>query len=117
MSAQLTGITLPSRNLEEALAFYRDVVQFEIYVVQDHAAFLTTGSTPMAICRAGEDSDMDASGHGLFLNVGVDDLDGLKRRLDAFGTVPIREWEEGGETHLLVVDPDQNRDEFECKSQ
>lgn len=116
MTAKLTGITLPSKNLEQSLAFYRDVVQFKVYVVQDNAAFLTTGSTPMAIYRAGKDSDMDASGHGLFVNVGVDDFDGLKRRLQSFGTEPIREWQENGEDHLLVVDPDQNRVEFECPS-
>lgn len=113
---KLAGITLPSKNLERSLEFYRDVVQFKEYVVQENAAFLTTGSTPLAIYRAGNDSEMDASGRGLFINVIVDDLNGLKNRLSAFGTDPIREWKEGDEIHVLVADPDSNRVEFECHS-
>ena len=116
MPGSLTGIILPSKNLEAALAFYRDVAQFVVYVVQDNAAFLTTGSAPLAIYRSGRDPDMDASGHGLFLQVGAEDLAGLKGRLEAFGTAPIREWKEGAEIHLLVADPDGNRIEFECPS-
>lgn len=111
--AKLAGITLPSENLEKSIEFYRDVVQFQEYVVQENAAFLTTGSAPLAIYRAGTDSDMDASGHGLFINVAVNDMDKLKSRLAAFGTAPIKQWEEGNVIHLLVADPDQNRVEFE----
>ncbi|MCY3885556.1 MAG: VOC family protein [Gammaproteobacteria bacterium] len=111
---KLAGITLPSSNLEKSLEFYRDVVKFDVFVVQENAAFLTTGSAPLAIYRAGSDSDMDASGHGLFINVSVNDIEELKRRLAAFGTAPIKEWEEGSEIHVLVADPDQNRVEFEC---
>lgn len=111
---KLAGITLPSRNFEKSIEFYRDIVQFKIFSKQDNAAFLTTGSAPLAIYRAGADPDMDASGQGLFINVEVDDMDELKTRLAAFGTAPIKEWIEGNETHLLVADPDQNRIEFEC---
>ncbi len=113
---RLAGITLPSKNLEKSLEFYRDVVQFQEYVVQENAAFLTTGSAPLAIYRAGNDSEMDASGRGLIINVIVDDLSELKSRLSAFGTDPIREWKEGDEIHVLVADPDSNRVEFECHS-
>jgi catechol 2,3-dioxygenase-like lactoylglutathione lyase family enzyme len=113
---KLAGITLPSKNLEKSLEFYRDVVQFQEYVVQENAAFFTTGSAPLAIYRAGSDPDMDASGRGLFINVIVDDLNGLKNRLFAFGTDPIREWKEGDEIHVLVADPDNNRVEFECNA-
>ena len=113
LATRLAGITLPSRNFEKSLEFYRDVVQFKEYVVQENAAFLTTESAPLAIYRAGKDPAMDGSGHGLFINVVVDDLAELKSRLATFGTVPIREWEEGKEIHLLVADPDENRVEFE----
>lgn len=115
-TVKLAGITLPSMNLEKSLEFYRDVVQFEVFVVQENAAFLTMGSAPLAIYRAGKDSDMDASGHGLFINVVVDDLGDLKKRMETFGTAPIKEWVEENEYHLLVADPFQNQVEFECSS-
>lgn len=59
---------------------------------------------------------MDVLGHGLFISVILNDFDGLKDRLSAFGNNPIRDWKHREEIFTFIADPDRNHVDFERHS-
>jgi lactoylglutathione lyase len=108
MGARLQNVVVPTRRFELSVAFYRDAIGLEVAVEGDGFCFLRAGNVNIAVHPAGDGGDFAPTGHGLYLDLAVDDLSSTRRRLESSGVAIRREWQDDNGTFLLVADPDGN---------
>lgn len=106
-ATRLKSVLYPTRNLPEALAFYRDTLGLALgFADGEHYAQLKTEGATLALAGPREQPPEPA---GPIVTLEVESLDTLRPRLAAAGTRIVAERDMG--THgrtLTVTDPDGN---------
>lgn len=112
MKIAVQNIVIPTRNFTQTVAFYRDVLALPVLQEAEGYCFLQAGGVNIAIHPAAQETVFAPTGHGLYLDLLVDDLAEMRARLMAASIPFLREWVDQGTAFLAIADPDGNRLEF-----
>lgn len=104
----MKNAVIPSRQFEETVAFYRDILGFPVYNEGPGFCFLNGGGAYIAVHKVPPDSWAIPTGHGIYLDVKVSNLEEAKGRLSKAGIGLLKEWEDRNGRFILVADPDGN---------
>lgn len=113
MSVTSAYPVLMSDNVAAASAFYREVLGFEVTFAADWYVSMRTGDHELAVVDAGHPTVPEGfrrRSQGVLINIEVDDVDDLYRRLTSeHGLRPVLELrdEEFGQRHFIVEGPDE----------
>ncbi|MGC4043435.1 MAG: VOC family protein [Armatimonas sp.] len=113
---RLQNVVLPTGDYQQSVAFYRDALELPVIHAGEMYCFLRMGTVQLAIHRSEPDSPFAPTGHGYYLDLQVDNLAEIKKKLTGAGVAFLREWAEDGTDFLLVADPDGNRLELYSSS-
>lgn len=104
----LQNIVVPTRDFEGTVAFYRDLLGLSVAHASATYCFVRAGGVNIAIHPVDGDNPFTPTGHGLYLDVQVDDLEHWKARLKQANVAILKEWTESGTHFLLIADPNGN---------
>jgi len=81
---QLTNITpfVVVSNIEDSIAFYKDVLGFSVQVSNDFYAFMLRDTVGLRLILAGEGKDLTDSNAQQHCYIDVDDIDDLYEELE-----------------------------------
>ena len=102
------NIVIPARNFGQTVAFYRDVLALPVLQETESYCFLRAGGVNIAIHPVVGESVFAPTGHGLYLDLLVDDLAEVRARLSEESVVILREWVDHGTAFLAIADPSGN---------
>ena len=111
----INHVTFAVAGLDEAIEFYRDVLGCELVADWPAGAYLTAGTTWIALVAREESPSPSTDYTHLAFDVSPDQFDGLAERIRASGA-PIWQdnWTEGDS--LYFEDPTGHRLEIHCSS-
>lgn len=87
MAAEVQNIIVPTRNFQESVYFFRDLLDFSVLAESDEFCFLDAGGVNISIHPVSTDSEFIPSGNGFYLDVLVPQLEGYEARLKSAGVV------------------------------
>jgi catechol 2,3-dioxygenase-like lactoylglutathione lyase family enzyme len=109
MKIIVQNIVIPARNFGQTVAFYRDILALPVLQEAEGYCFLRAGGVNIAIHPAAEEGVFVPTGHGLYLDLIVDNLSETRLRLAEASILFLREWVDQGAAFLAVADPSGNR--------
>ena len=109
MKIVVQNMVIPARNFGQTVAFYREVLALPVLQESEGYCFLRAGGLNLAIHPVAEETVFAPTGHGLYLDLLVDDLAEVRARLEEASVPFLREWVDQGTAFLAVADPEGNR--------
>lgn len=108
MAAEVQNIVVPTRNFQESVYFYRDLLDLSVLAESDKFCFLDAGGVNIAIHPVEQDSEFVPSGKGIYLDVLVPQMEDYEDRLKSAGITVRKRWQDDQRRYILVADPDGN---------
>ena len=106
--ARIQNVVIPTQEFNRTVWFYRDVLGLPVYRQGEGFCFLKTDGVYIAIHKASGENEFAPTGHGIYLDLIVEDIDETKAHL-LNGNIAIRkEWEDRNGRFLLISDPSGN---------
>lgn len=112
-SIRVGNVGITARDFARTVAFYRDVLELAVHFESDTAVFFRGGTVFLVVIDADKSEPQFApDGRGIWLDVYVPDLAGVRERLVAAGREIAKEWQDDGRKFLVTTDPEGNLLEF-----
>lgn len=99
---------IPTQRFERTVSFFRDILGFPVLYEGSGYCFLKAGGVNIAIHPVDTDSEFAPTGHGMYLDIMVADLQETRERLSDANIEIQREWKDHTGRFLLIADPNGN---------